>query len=161
MTMANEFIQASQMVRRPPLPEISRGTSKPLQKNIPSIGGSRICLIWHLVSALIRSQKLDRQAELEYDLFWQRTRICGAFLPACNGSRCPVEVESVMNHRVISIRKRASTVKHTLIGVSGGIVFDAQNVIRNKARVAGPDGKLSNEVDFIEADSDQEVWWWD
>ena len=76
-------------------------------------------------------------------------------------SPAPVCVDSVMNERVINVRKQNSTVKHTLVGVSGGIDFDASKVISIDQIKFSNTTKLTDAGAAARPADDQPNWWWD
>lgn len=114
-----------------------------------------------IVSALIRSQRLDRKAGWNLTYFGNNPEQEGlVYQPKT--APVPTQVDSVMNHRIIKKRKQSSTVKHTLVGVSGGITFDAVSVLRTKASVATDSTPLLTAVKHAkENDADSRNWWWD
>ena len=78
----------------------------------------------------------------------------------------PQAVDTVMNHRVITERRGRVTRKHTLVGVSGGVKFDAFAAM-GKERIV-----TEKDVEFLQVrtrSTPQELglsradrrWWWD
>ena len=113
-----------------------------------------------IVSALIRSQGLDRKADWNLTYFGNDPEHEGlVFQPKT--APVPTQVDSVMNHRVIRERKKSSTVKHNLVGVSGGITFDAVAVLRSKASVATDSTSLVSTANESQENIDSQNWWWD
>ena len=113
-----------------------------------------------IVSTLIRSQGIDRRANWNMTYFGNHPEY-GGFVYQPPTMAAPTEVDSVMNHRVIRQRKKSSTVKHTLVGVSGGITFDAVAVLNERASVAEDPAKMMKNLQQANADSDSDRWWWD
>ena len=113
-----------------------------------------------IVASIIRGQHLDQRANWHMTYFGNEPEFVEHSYRLVTAP-VPREVDSVMNHRTISIRKPTSTIKHTLIGVSGGIVFDSRSVLQDKARVVELASELSVDRDMIRKDDDDDVWWWD
>jgi hypothetical protein len=112
----------------------------------------------------------------EYDLAdkasWRMTyfsndvnRADGDNLPPrwkCKAERPAKAVDSVINRRVIRERRDGETFLHTLVGVSGGVSFDASEFV-DEANV-----RTESDVEFseirkkaIEALPPVDRWWWD
>lgn len=111
-----------------------------------------------LVAGLIREQGLDRQVE------WSQSFFVGngndSFVYQVRRDRTPKQVDSVMNDQVIKRRKKRSTVIQHIVGVSGGIKFDAGEVI--SAPIASDvDGVLASQKQNAIPLADAELWWWD
>ena len=117
-----------------------------------------------IVSTIIRSQGLDRRADWNLTYFGNDPQFSD-FVYQPPTESVPHQVDSVMNHRVISRRKKSSTVKHTLVGVSGGITFDAVQVINSKAKVADELSNFKNTQQTARqaknAKNGSGKWWWD
>ena len=117
-----------------------------------------------IVSTIIRSQGLDRRADWNLTYFGNDPQFAD-FVYQPPTESVPHQVDSVMNHRVISRRKKSSTVKHTLVGVSGGITFDAVQVINSKAKVADDSSEIKQtQLTARQSEStnnSSSKWWWD
>ena len=113
-----------------------------------------------IVSALVKRHGLARKANWNLTYFGNDPEYAGyVYQPAT--APVPTQVDSVMNHRLITRRKKSSTVKETLVGVSGGITFDAVNVLNSKTSLADDTTELNNMA--LEANDrvDLDAWWWD
>ncbi|QEG21370.1 DUF1598 domain-containing protein [Mariniblastus fucicola] len=114
-----------------------------------------------IVANMIREFELAKNADWQMPFFvgndktsqtgWQVSR----FRPA----EC---VDSVMNRRVIKERRNGELTIHTLIGVSGGVSFDAKDFV-NKANL-----KIERDVEFtaqiekaVAGSTTSDSWWWD
>lgn len=111
-----------------------------------------------LVAGLIREQGLDRKVE------WSQSFFVGngndSFVYQVRRDRTPKQVDSVMNDQVIKRRKKRSTVIQHIVGVSGGIKFDAGKVI--SAPIASDvDGVLASQKQNAVPLAGAELWWWD
>ncbi|MEM9412933.1 MAG: DUF1598 domain-containing protein, partial [Planctomycetota bacterium] len=111
-----------------------------------------------IVSSLIRHKGLDKKANWELTYFGNHPDY-QQLTHAVSTARVPTQVASVMNHRTIRQRKANSTVKHTLVGVSGGITFDAIEVIRQKSEI-GNSGEFESRLTMPEMETSAS-WWWD
>jgi hypothetical protein len=112
-----------------------------------------------LVASLIRHQRLAERTH------WNLT----FFGPAdSSGLHYPVAlapiaktVDTVMNERVLKVRKQHSTVKHRLVGVSGGVSFDAHEVVRPEKILVDDHSILSDEAKRSQPMAEESHWWWD
>ena len=59
------------------------------------------------------------------------------------------------------IRDRSSTVKHTLIGVSGGITFDSMKVVMANKMKTDNSGELDDVMESASPLAEDVKWWWD
>ncbi len=109
-----------------------------------------------LVTSLIRHQGLADRANWQPTFFGTNGRQL-TYQPELEPA--PREVDSVINHRVITERKESSTLKHTIVGVSGGIRFDALEAISTDAIKL--DAGLSGNAAQSRPEKDATNWWWD
>ena len=113
-----------------------------------------------IVSAIIRNQRLDKRAGWNLTYFGENESYSALnYRPRL--SDAPNQVDSVMNHRVINERKKSSTVKHTLIGVSGGISFDSMKVVAANKMKTDNSGELADVVESASPLVEDVKWWWD
>ncbi len=113
-----------------------------------------------IVSALIQSHGLARRADWNFTFFGNSPDYSALSYQVATQA-VPTQVNSVMNHRIIKRRKQSSTVKHTLVGVSGGITFDAIEVIRTKAETPNDNTELFRQVSDAKIGVESLNWWWD
>jgi len=113
-----------------------------------------------IVSAIIRNQRLDKRAGWNLTYFGENESY-SALNYRPRTSHAPNQVESVMNHRVINERKKSSTVKHTLIGVSGGITFDSMKVVMANKMKTDDSGELNDVMESASPLAEDVKWWWD
>lgn len=117
-----------------------------------------------LVSRLIVQQKLDGKTAWHGTYFGQPKHGTEPGLlrfRVTNPNASPaVEVDSVLNERILRQRKANSTLKHRIVGVSGGIVFDATKVVAADF-VPTKDAALGEQRDLAKPDVDEAQWWWD
>ena len=71
------------------------------------------------------------------------------------------EVDSVMNDRRITDRRGGQTTIHTLIGVSGGVSFDAKTFVNAEQLETETDIEFTGQLPAAIADMPAEHWWWD
>ncbi len=110
-----------------------------------------------IVSALVKHQGLASQTDWNLTYFGEPNEDELTYQPAL--SHAPKTVDSVMNHRIIKQRKKSSTVKHTVVGVSGGIEFDAMKIAHEDLIKTDLDGELKQSATLSKPQSDH--WWWD
>jgi hypothetical protein len=113
-----------------------------------------------IAAAIIKNHQLDRKADWQMTYFGDASSYT-SFQYAPRKSDIPRQVDSIMNYRVLTERRKSQTLKHTIVGVSGGVSFDAASVVRNNAIRISDDGKLSEMANESTPVQDQENWWWD
>jgi len=113
-----------------------------------------------LVSSLIRREDLTGKTH------WHRTFFAssdpeGSMLTyQVRKDRTATQVDSVLNEKILTARKRSSRVKHRLIGVSGGISYDVDQILGSD--YSPEDGQeLSKDLAGGAPDAEQKHWWWD
>ncbi len=109
-----------------------------------------------IVSALIRQHDLDRKAGWHLTYFGNDPEYAD-FVYQPPTAAVPMQVDSVMNHRTITRRR----LKHTLVGVSGGITFDSLQVLRSRSRLTDDGSELAEVVDPSDQRHRSSHWWWD
>jgi hypothetical protein len=72
-------------------------------------------------------------------------------------------VESVMNRHTIRDRRNGETTVHTLIGVSGGVSFDAGEFVNNKNLTTETDVEFTGQLKAATTSMPESAnrWWWD
>ncbi|MEM7456947.1 MAG: DUF1598 domain-containing protein [Planctomycetota bacterium] len=115
-----------------------------------------------IVASLIEGQGLADKAEWNLTYFGSDDSYGRTYQPAKR--QTPEEVESVMNHRIITQRREGSTLRHTVVGVSGGVIFTSADItaeesIRTDESLSTQAATLRPEIAETSADSLQ--WWWD
>ena len=81
-----------------------------------------------LVAALIRHENLNSNLGWELTYFGSE----GDFTHQIRQGDLPREVDSVMNFRELESRQGSRRLKHTLVGVSGGVEFAARQVVSSE-----------------------------
>ncbi len=114
-----------------------------------------------LISALIRQERLHEQTDWNMTFFGESGTQGEAlsYKPALEAA--PTQVASVMNHRIINQRKNRKTLKHTLVGVSGGISYDVSEVVTSEKIKTDSSGDLLKQWDEAAGNGQVEDWWWD
>ena len=111
-----------------------------------------------LVSAIIRQERLAERADWQMT-FFRSTNESLSYQPAREATA--TQVNSVMNHRMIKQRLKGRTLKHTLVGVSGGISFDVSDVVSPRAIKNESAGALARTRTDAETGVTANDWWWD
>ena len=111
-----------------------------------------------LVSAIIRQERLAERADWQMT-FFRSTNESLSYQPAREATA--TQVNSVMNHRMIKQRLKGRTLKHTLVGVSGGISFDVSDVVSPRAIKTESAGTLARTRTNAETGVPSSDWWWD
>lgn len=114
-----------------------------------------------IISALIRSEGLDRKVGWNLTYFGSDesdNRII--YHPAL--AVAPKEVDSVMNHKILESKKNGRRLRHTLVGISGGVnvrtsMFVSKDSLSNENIGELKAGKTSSKP----AEMDRTAWWWD
>ncbi len=113
-----------------------------------------------IVAALIKNQKLAERANWNMT-FFGNAESSGNFVYQPRTRPIASEVASVMNHRILSERKQQSTLKHTLVGLSGGISFDAMQLVKPSRTKTDKSGELSSLKLAPNRPEEPSIWWWD
>jgi len=67
-----------------------------------------------------------------------------------------------MNRHVLKDRRNGETTIHTLVGVSGGVSFDAGDFVNRKNLQLQQDVEFTSQIDeAIENMPVRQIWWWD
>jgi hypothetical protein len=102
-----------------------------------------------LVASLIRSEGLLEGVDWPLTFFGNEGKY------EIDRGRAPSEVDSVINHRVING-------KRILVGVSGGVQVDANQVVRQTSFEVDDYGLLrSQQKDAAPDELPPDAWWWD
>jgi hypothetical protein len=118
-----------------------------------------------IVSSLIRRFELDRRADWNLTYFGNDPEYAATvYQPATE--MVPTQVHSVLNHRDVTVRRNGKTLKQSLVGVSGGVNFDALEVLRNQMQIRNLESPVADEIaDSVGRRSgllgSSRAWWWD
>lgn len=110
-----------------------------------------------LISAIIRQEKLAEKAN--WNMTYFRSDSALSYRPALEPA--PTQVSSVMNHRMINQRVKGKTLKHTLVGVSGGISCVISDVVSKDKIKTDASNKLSVTREQSASVGEVSQWWWD
>lgn len=110
-----------------------------------------------LISAIIRQEGLAERANWNMTFFRSDSKL--RYQPALEPTA--TQVASVMNHRTINQRVSGKSLRHTLIGVSGGISFDVSEVVSTEKLKTDSTGSLLETRTAMKSSSDQSQWYWD
>jgi hypothetical protein len=109
-----------------------------------------------LIANLIKQQRLaDR---VDWDLTFFGPEKSGNLTYVVPVDRAAQQVDTVMNERVLKVRKKSSTVRHRIVGVSGGISYNVRDALVDGVKT---DEQLSDRVNVGEPPADVAAWWWD
>ena len=111
-----------------------------------------------LVASLIRQQQLNRKTQW-HRTFFSSPRSNGGLTYQVSKGKAATQVDSVVNKKVLRFKKASSTVKHTLLGVSGGISCDMHDIVDTE--FSKDDGKLAKQAADSKPDATIANWWWD
>lgn len=76
--------------------------------------------------------------------------------------RSPKTVMSVINHRTFDTRQNGRHQRHMVVGVGGGVDFDARSLLKSDVRQVAAEGKLEERALYSgERPDGLEKWWWD
>jgi len=114
-----------------------------------------------IVANMVREYELAKKANWEMPFFAsdglspRKSFQISRFKPADT-------VESVMNRHVLKDRRNGETTIHTLVGVSGGVSFDAGDFVNRKNLQLQQDVEFTSQIDeAIENMPVRQIWWWD
>lgn len=113
-----------------------------------------------IVSALIRGNALASKADWHLTYFGNDPEYADYVYQPVTAA-VPSQVDSVLNHRVITRREKSVTTRYTLVGVSGGITFDSIEVLRSRGRVEAEPARFNEIVADSHVSDESKVWWWD
>jgi hypothetical protein len=69
---------------------------------------------------------------------------------------------SVVNHTTFDTKENGRHLRHTVVGVGGGVEFDAVALLRTDVfKVASPGDQIDPDELTAIATGDLEQWWWD
>ena len=112
-----------------------------------------------LVSALIRHENLAGKLDWNLTYFGtptSKTQLSYSILK----DRLPKKVDSVMNFREINVRRGSKRLKHTIVGVSGGVEF-ASRLVVNKKKFQQQEELSQPSESSQPTESDSDKWFWD
>lgn len=114
-----------------------------------------------LVANLIRDQDLPGKTE------WHRTFFGSEdsgnpdrLTYQVRKDRTATQVDSVLNDKILKFRKNSSTIKHHIVGVSGGISYNVHDIISTGLK-ADVDGVLAKKSKLAKPEATEVAWWWD
>lgn len=111
-----------------------------------------------LIASLIRHQDLSGKTK------WNRTYFDSPESSELSykvpTDRVANQVDSVLNEKILKLRKRSSTLKTHIVGVSGGISYNVHDVI-GKDFAADVSGELGKSFKRSRPAPNQLKWWWD
>ena len=110
-----------------------------------------------LVASLIRHQQLAKKTNWNMTYFGPDQGSPLTYRPKLDA--VATQVDSVINQRILTMRKKSSTLRHTILGVSGGISYNAHEAMdAQKIKLA------SDQFDEAERQPPFDAtnhWWWD
>ena len=113
-----------------------------------------------LVSSLIRDQDLSGKTQWHRTFFGSENPEQGRLTYQVRRDRSATQVDSVLNDKILKLRKKSSTIKHHIVGVSGGISYNAQEVISTGLK-SDVDGDLAKKSKLAKPQATEIAWWWD
>jgi hypothetical protein len=72
----------------------------------------------------------------------------------------PRQVETVMNQRVFEYRRANSTVRNTILAVSGGVAFDASALFQIERMTRWTNNESKDSIKKV-TEPEPQNWWWD
>ena len=114
-----------------------------------------------IVANLIHDYKLNSKADWDMPYFLSTDKSSRKSFQLSR-SRPAESVHSVMNRHVIKERRNGETTIHTLVGVSGGVSFDASSFVNAENVHVERDIEFTGQLKkAIDETPEPEVWWWD
>ncbi|MDA1051759.1 MAG: DUF1598 domain-containing protein [Planctomycetota bacterium] len=101
-----------------------------------------------LVAAVLKSQDLPAQVD------WEMSHLLDESRYRLKLGLAPRTVETVMNHRIIDR-------KHIVVGVSGGVSVDTQNLLQVRPIKQDANGQLDGDRRNAAPSKADGRWWWD
>ena len=114
-----------------------------------------------IVASLIHKEGLDR--EINWKLhFLSGTAERGLMSYQTDSEGVPTQVDSILGQRILRHRSGSKTIKHTISGFGGGVVFDAdEQTTRDKIQVVDSDELASKHQSSQPETQFQGGWSWD
>ena len=119
-----------------------------LAKKYPIYAELRNVFDLALVSAVLKSQDLPGQVD------WEMSHLRDESRYRIRLGAAPLTVASVMNHRIIDR-------KHIVVGVSGGVSVDTQNLLQSRPIEQDTYGQLDGDRTNASPPKSGGRWWWD
>jgi hypothetical protein len=114
-----------------------------------------------LVANLIRDQDLSGKTEWHRTFFGsKKSATPGHLTYQVRKDRTATQVDSVLNDKILKVRKKSSTIKHHIVGVSGGISYNVHDIL-SQGFDADVDGVLANTSKLAKPEATENAWWWD
>lgn len=113
-----------------------------------------------LVANLIRHENLTGKTNWNRTFFASENEGKSKLTYQVRTDKTASQVNSVLNEKFLKFRKQRSTVKHHLVGISGGISYNVHDILNEKFAL-DTDGKLARSVESSAPDADEIRWWWD
>ncbi|MGI9517019.1 MAG: DUF1598 domain-containing protein, partial [Pirellulaceae bacterium] len=113
-----------------------------------------------IAASLIHNEGMTRSID------WQLEYLDGSHRPGVlsyqlAAQTVPMHVDSIAGQRVIRHREGNRTLRHTIVGISGGVVFDSRvHAASDKVRVSDS-GTLISSLQESRPDGDSSDWAWD
>ena len=114
-----------------------------------------------LVASLIRDQDLAGKTDWHRTFFGPETQGAENRLTyQVRKDRTATQVDSVLNDKILKVRKNSSTIKHHIVGVSGGISYNVHDILSTGLK-ADMDGELAKKSKLAKPEATEIAWWWD
>jgi len=111
-----------------------------------------------LVSSLIRREDLTGRVRWHQTFFGAPDPEGSNLTYHVRQDRAATQVDSVMNEKFLTVRKRNSRIKHHMVGVSGGVSYDVSKILRQE--YSSDEKQLSTAVEDGTPGGNSH-WWWD
>lgn len=144
-----------------PAAEFARGFTKhfnAMAKQYPIYAQLKNVFDLAMIANLIKSQGIDKACKWNLSYFGPAKS--GQLAYETRRGNIPREVKTVMNYREVDGRKNGRKVTHLIVGISGGVTFDAGKFLQSKGAITKDTyGKLKLDRKTAKPSSDN--WWWD
>ena len=112
------------------------------------------------MASLIHREGLARSVDWRLDYFDGSERP-GVLSYELAAQAVPRQVDSITGQRVITHRQGNTTRRHTIVGISGGVVFDSrEHAAPDKIRIVDS-GSLTDDLQRSRPTDDAKDWAWD
>jgi hypothetical protein len=133
-----------------------------LCQKYPALGQLRNVFDLALISTLIYQQTQTGIARWSPNYFCGESHSASSLRYSIESVPTPQNVMSVVNHRYFDTHQGGRHFRHMVVGVGGGVEFDAPRLIKSSLNKTTPSDQLENVAAQSAAPkNDPSQWWWD
>ncbi len=131
-----------------------------MAKKYPIYGELKNLFDCALAANLIHNEGLARQIDWQLNYFDGRGGEAGLLHPVA-AENTPRQVDSVVSEKIMRHREGNRTLKHTVVGISGGVQYDASEIAASKNVMVVDQPQLAAARQQSLPSHQWRQWWWD